>query len=179
MREIAEEWKIINKFPDYKISNHGRVFSIKKNIFLKPRNQGRGYFMVALYHHLCKKPKNIYIHRLVIEHFLYPSKSEIDHINRIKTDNVISNLRYTTRSKNCINITKTKKPKTSKYKGVSFDKKTNKWSSNISCNCQAYRLGKFTNELDAAIAYNNKALELFGKGAVLNELKPVKFEVAE
>ena len=93
----------INNYTDYLIYDDGRVFGKKRNRFLKPRLHRDGYQQVSL----CKdgKSKNHYIHRLVGVHYIENpnNKPQIDHINRIKTDNRLCNLRWTTRSENCIN----------------------------------------------------------------------------
>lgn len=59
---------------------------------------------------------------------------------------------------------------TSKYKGVSWSKTMNKWHARL-YHKKPYLLGYFDNEIDAAIAYNNKAIELYGSSAELNESK--------
>jgi group I intron endonuclease len=69
-------------------------------------------------------------------------------------------------------INKNQKPetksRTSKFIGVSFHRKSKKWRSRLyHCN-KAYLLGYFNDEIDAAIAYNQKAKEIFGKEAKLN-----------
>ena len=56
----------------------------------------------------------------------------------------------------------------SQYKGVSFHKKSRKWRAEIKFNGSAIRLGHFTNEEDAARAYNAKAIELCSEFANLN-----------
>ena len=93
----------INNYTDYLIYDDGRVFGKKRNRFLKPRLHRDGYQQVSL----CKdgKSKNHYIHRLVGVHYIENpnNKPQIDHINRIKTDNRLCNLRWNTRSENCIN----------------------------------------------------------------------------
>ena len=48
----------------------------------------------------------------------------------------------------------------SKYKGVSWAKKTNKWQSQIIINKKSKFLGYFKNEIDAHLAYQNKLKEL-------------------
>lgn len=70
------------------------------------------------------KPKElIYMHRLVM---MPPKGVEIDHINRIKTDNRKENLRYADRSLNCSNIG-IQINNTSGQTGVSFCKLKKKW----------------------------------------------------
>jgi hypothetical protein len=64
-----------------------------------------------------------------------------------------------------------KRNSTSKYKGVSFDSINNKWRSGIMINGKTIHLGRFNLEEEAAIAYNNKAIELFGEFAKINNIK--------
>ncbi len=61
-----------------------------------------------------------------------------------------------------------KKKKSSQFKGVCFNKYLNKWQANIMYKWRPYHLGVFINEIDAAMAYDNKAREFFGKFANLN-----------
>ena len=60
-----------------------------------------------------------------------------------------------------------KPPKSSQYKGVCFDTVHQKFFAYIKAERQLF-LGLFTSEHDAARAYNDKAVELFGDRAVLN-----------
>lgn len=88
--------------------------------------------------------------------------SLIDHINGIRDDNTIDNLRESNHQQNQRNQ---KKPmnNTSGYKGVSWNKCNKIWSSNI---C----LGSFKTKEEAAEAYNKAAEKLFGEYARLNEI---------
>jgi group I intron endonuclease len=56
----------------------------------------------------------------------------------------------------------------SNYVGVHFNKKNKYWGAMISYKDKRCWIGSFTNEIDAAIAYDNKAIELFGCDAVTN-----------
>ena len=60
--------------------------------------------------------------------------------------------------------------KTSKYFGVSFVKDNNNFCAHIGFKGKTYRLGVFDDETGAALAYNQKAIELCGKDAILNEI---------
>jgi hypothetical protein len=90
----------------------------------------------------------------------------IDHINN-KYNNRRSNLRIASSSLNSHNRTK-KKNASSKYFGVSFSKKNKIWMSQIIYKGTHYYLGNFKDEIDAAKAYNKKALELYKEKANLN-----------
>jgi hypothetical protein len=105
-----------------------------------------------------------YMHRYILK---VTSDQIVDHFNKKTYDNRIANLNPIDSSSN--NHKKTKMKNTSsKYFGVSFRKDTNKWSAKIKKDYKEYRLGCFINEIDAAIAYNKKAIELYGKFANIN-----------
>ena len=111
--------------------------------------------------------KRIRLHRLITA----AQKGEyIDHINRDRLDNREENLRSATYQQNLIN-----KPKqannTSGYKGVFYRKDTNKWFAKIVKEGKQHHLGTYESKTDAAKAYNEKALELFGEFAYTNKLQ--------
>ena len=89
----------------------------------------------------------------------------IDHANKIKYDNRIFNLRIATAGENMHNKSKIKNA-TCKYYGVY--KKKEKYIVRLRKNNKSYSAGTYSNEIDAALAYNCKALELYGKFANLN-----------
>jgi len=70
----------------------------------------------------------------------------IDHINGIKTDNRISNLRNVTKQENGFNT---------KAKGYSWNKATSKWKAQIWIGSKNIHLGLFIQEEDAKQAYLN------------------------
>jgi hypothetical protein len=85
--------------------------------------------------------------------------AEIDHIDRNADNNHIENLRPCTRTQNCYNRSKAKN-KTSSYMGVSFEKSIMKYRARITVNGKLKYLGQYTNEIEAAKAYN-EAIELY------------------
>jgi len=90
----------IQGFPNYLIYPDGRVFSKKRNKYLKARDNGEGYKFVTL-----TDRKNYMIHRLVAIHYIPnpDNLNEVDHINRNRHDNRVENLRWATRSLNSLN----------------------------------------------------------------------------
>jgi hypothetical protein len=141
----------------YQISNLGRVKSFVKwrgqpERILKGRPDKKGYLNVILYKN--KKSKNFRIHKLVALNFLKhgPYNLVVDHINNIKTDNRLNNLQLIT---NRLNISKDVKNKTSKYTGVSYDKKNKKWRASISINKKQINLGRYNTQELARDKYIN------------------------
>lgn len=109
---MTEQWKEIEDFPNYMISDKGRVWSktrvihhkdrtkIAKGKILKNALNSCGYFVVVL----CTdgKTKTQLIHRLIAEHFIDNSlnKKCVNHIDGNKTNNKLSNLEWVTYSEN-------------------------------------------------------------------------------
>jgi len=94
----------------------------------------------------------------------------IDHINGDKLDCRRSNLRLATRSDNEANKKKRRGNTTSKYKGVSKIATAKKypWRATITKEKRQTALGTFATEWEAAEAYNQAALELYGEFAFTN-----------
>lgn len=107
MREetfINEEWRPIEGFPRYQVSNKGRVKSFtnpNKPKILRPHQLKSGYLMV----HLAKgeewgsnETECVRIHKLVADAFIPNplNRCHIRHINQDRTDNRVENLRWTT-----------------------------------------------------------------------------------
>lgn len=98
-----EEWKQIKTYA-YEASTDGRIKNIKTGRILKQRMSGDGYFIVDI--QIEKKNRTFKTHRLIAEAFLEKDlvRKEVDHINRIKTDNKVTNLRWVTRIENMQNV---------------------------------------------------------------------------
>lgn len=99
----SETWKPIVGYEGiYEVSSQGRVKNAKTERILKTWSSGlSGYTKVEL--SKGGKAKPFFVHRLVAEAFL-PNpdkrKSQIDHINFVRTDNRVSNLEWVTPEEN-------------------------------------------------------------------------------
>ena len=86
----------IANFPNYLIYDDGRVYSKKRNIYLKQHPDTYGYAMVGL----CREGKRytVRIHRLVAEHYIANpyNKPTVDHWDGVKTNNHVDNLSWMT-----------------------------------------------------------------------------------
>lgn len=93
----------IKGFEDYQITDDGRVWNKKSNKWLKPWLNDAGYYCVDLTKDGVEHKKRL--HRIIAEAFIDnpENKPFIDHINTIRTDNSISNLRWCTRLENANN----------------------------------------------------------------------------
>lgn len=111
--------------------------------------------------------KTIFLHRFL----LHPKSNErCDHINGDGLDNRRINLRIATFAQNQMN--RRKNPGfSSRFKGVMWNKQHNKWMTQIKINKKQIHLGYFSDEVEAAKAYNVAALEHFGEYARLNQFK--------
>lgn len=115
----------------------------------------------------------IKLHRFILN--ITDPKIQVDHINGNGLDNRKENLRLVTNAQNNRNKSKYVTANgTSKYKGVFFCKQRNKWVAQICLNYKKIHIGRFKTEIEAAKAYNEKALTLFGQYAKLNTIKENK-----
>ena len=88
--------------------------------------------------------------------------SLLDHKDGNRSNDRIDNLREVTHLQNQWNR-KTQRNSTSRYKGVSWNKRDKRWVSQIRVNGKIKVLGSFKEELKAAKAYDNFAKELHGE----------------
>lgn len=102
-----ECWRLIGGFPNYRVSNYGRVKVLNRQrrgysaiLSLSTTASKSGYVMVQLYSN--NKPKTFQVHRLVAQAFIFnlDKKPCVNHKNGVKTDNTIGNLEWVTHSEN-------------------------------------------------------------------------------
>ena len=111
----GEEWRTLQGYSKYRISNKGRVLTLKQgrniqqlNILYRrvliPTLSDTGYLRVSLYDDTGFRKVKL-VHRLVAEAFIdnphdYPC---VDHINTVRTDNSVENLQWVTHTMNANN----------------------------------------------------------------------------
>ena len=98
-----------------------------------------------------------------------PLGKVVDHHNHNTLDNRRKNLRVCTWSQNAANGRK-RLHSSSRFKGVSWYKRFQKWRASICKDGRDHHLGCFADESDAARAYNGAAVRMFGEFALLNEV---------
>ena len=155
----VEVWKDIPKFEGvYQVSNLGNVRSLKfkKLKLLKKSINKRGRYRVSL----CKdghKLTNCKISQLSAMAFLNHKpcghKIVVDHIDNNKENDKLYNLQLISNRENTIKDTRRG---SSKYVGVSWHKNINKWRTSIYIKGKIKHLGYFTDEKEAAQAYQNE-----------------------
>jgi hypothetical protein len=126
-----------------------------------------GKLYAARYARVGGKPKYQYLHRMIMQADV---GQYVDHINGDTLDNRRQNLRICTNAQNGQN-SKKHRDGSSKYKGVSWNKDIRKWSATICCNYKREIVGYFAKEIQAAEAYNRRAIELHGPFARLNQIE--------
>lgn len=111
--------------------------------------------------------RRYYVHRLIYLYHHGHFPAFIDHVNGDRSDNRIENLRKASKRENNLNRIGNK-CSTSEYKGVNYDKERGKFKVRIGNGGVAYNIGRFYDEINAAISYDIYAKLLFGEFANLN-----------
>jgi hypothetical protein len=106
--ENVEVWKSIEGFKNYEVSSFGRVRSVKFNKVMHPHLRN-GYERIGLSNGDGKQKKFV-VHRLVAKAFLqsFNEDLEVDHIDRVRANNNVTNLRCVNRKENLNNLTNSK-----------------------------------------------------------------------
>lgn len=109
-------------------------------------------------------------HRIVWEmhNHKIPDRHEIDHINGIRDDNRIENLRLATRSQNQWNSCK-RKTNNSGLKGVCWHKRDERWRAQITVFSKVKYIGSFLTKEDAYAARLEAEKQYHGEFARVGE----------
>ncbi|MBK9976219.1 MAG: HNH endonuclease [Planctomycetes bacterium] len=110
--------------------------------------------------------KTLRMHRLIM---VPPPGLVVDHINGNGLDNRRANLRVVTPAVNAMNSPARGK---SRFRGVTWyhpkSRKTGRWEVRVKKDGVVHSCGYFESEIEAALAYDVKARELYGSDATLN-----------
>ena len=107
----------------------------------------------------------VYLHRYILG--VFGRGVDVDHVNRNGLDCSRKNLRACTRSQNNKNRHRISDV-TSRYRGVCFNSVCRKWQAQIASGGRNRYLGIFTDEREAATAWDRAATVLHGEFACLN-----------
>jgi hypothetical protein len=112
-----EQWKSIENFENYEISNFGNVRNRVSNKILK-LNKKSGYYYINLTKNKIKK--SFIVHRLVALAFIEnpENKSDVNHKDKNKLNNHITNLEWNTRKENNLHRSRGIIIKTNKNKSL-------------------------------------------------------------
>lgn len=151
MEEYFEQKDIPGTDGWYQATTHGKIWSCRRGRFLKPQKHVHNGYM-----YVNTNGMNT-VHRLVALTWLEKpeGKNYVDHINEIRDDNRVENLRWVDNSTNLHNSSKTK--------GYSFDKRRGKYSVEFMLNGVRKFYGYYDTKEDARTKY----LEV--KRTLLNE----------
>jgi len=93
---MPENWKTIPGFPRYMVSDRGNIRVMKDNMAFPVRSRfdSDGYQIVTLWSK--RRYHTLKVHRLVLEAFVGPCPDGYvcDHINTVRNDNRLENLRW-------------------------------------------------------------------------------------
>ena len=107
---------------------------------------------------------NQYLHRVVASP---PDNMFVDHMYHNLLDARKKRLRVCTHKQNAGNV-RARRHTTSKYRGLTWDKKRRKWIVNCGRGTPHYLYAVFDDEKEAAMAYNAYAAAVYGDFAYLN-----------
>lgn len=146
--------RVIKGFSRYTVSDKGEIENSKTGRILRQGMGTTGYLQVYLVSDDdSQKPKRV--HKLVANAFLGEIDSSqryvVDHINGVKTDNMLTNLRIVTNRENTTGSFKTFKTGVSYYKD-----RTKPYRAMYKLKNKSIHIGYYFNEDEAHTAYLNK-----------------------
>lgn len=94
------EWRFVLGNKNYMVSNRGEVRNCKFDRPRKPQSANNGYVRVGIHQNGLMQPHSV--HRLVLDAFVGPAPEGMEcmHLNGVRSDNRLENLRWGTRKEN-------------------------------------------------------------------------------
>jgi hypothetical protein len=159
MRQIGEYNFIMDDINEKIIDEYG--WTIEKQphnciYLLYHYKQSNGVFITIKFHRLISGATTIK------DGLVYNLPVIVDHKDRNTLNNVVSNLRFSTKSQNAMN-SKVPTDNTSGYKGVSWKLDKKKWKAYLTLNGKQFHLGYFDKIEDAIEARIKGARSIFGE----------------
>lgn len=164
--EITQDMlKKLFVYNDGKLNKPGRVCKLLVNTNDHPTGKDRSHKKRVL-------GSNQSLHNLIWIYFNgnIPENMYVIFEDKNVDNTRIENLRLEMKCYKFCRNRKTSNPKSSKYKGVGLKLATGKWYSRIRVFGQMISLGCFSNEEDAALAYNIASYKYFGDISCKNEV---------
>jgi len=121
---MPDYWRPVLGYEDlYLVNRVGQVYSIRNQMVLKPSANERGYLRVCLQSKGDKKWAKV--HRIVAQSFIpnLEGKPTVDHINGIRDDNRVENLRWATMKEQQTSTRRDRASKTMRASASSIKKK--------------------------------------------------------
>ena len=165
MLNSIEIWKDVPDFEGYyEVSSLGRVRNCRTKKIKAQSIQTNGkYYQCSLWKN--NKEKRVLTHRCVAKAFISNplDKEHVNHKDKNVFNNTLSNLEWVTCSENHLHSYKTgrvnakaflgkKRSTASKYRYVYWDAKRSNWKASVKKDNKTHNIGRFNNDLDAAIA---------------------------
>jgi len=99
-KKIKEEWRVVKDYPNYKVSNLGKVKNIVSGNLLSLKEDNFGYIRVVLTNYDGKK--RLLVHRLIASAFIPKpiGRDVVNHIDGVTNNNVAINLEWVTHIEN-------------------------------------------------------------------------------
>lgn len=163
------EFVPIENYPEYSISREGVVKGKRGKILTPSPHVKEEYLQLGLSKD--GKSKTLTVHRLVATTFIPNPDNlpQVDHRDRNRKNNHVDNLRWVSRKTNGQNSSK-RLGASSKFMGVNWSEKNKRWRAKLYHEGKSIELGVYVTELAAALAYNQKAIELgFSHFNIFNE----------
>ncbi len=117
------------------------------------------------------RTETIYLHKFIAERYLLHTRlgerNLVGSLNGNKLDCRLSNLEYRSRS-----VASRKRRTSSKLGYTGVYKENNRYRAVISVNRRSVHIGMFATPEEAALAYNQKSVELYGKLGKINQIRP-------